>query len=75
MAKSETQKKDGIFKRIGNYFKSLKSEFKKIVWPTKRDIVRDTIVVLVLIAIVGAFIVVLDYAFAALLGLFYGNVS
>lgn len=74
MAKSEAvKKKNGIFKRIGGYFKSLRSETKKIVWPTKRDVVRDTLVVLVTIAIVGLFIVVLDYAFSTLLGLFLSN--
>lgn len=73
MAKSETKKKNGIFKRIGGYFKSLRSETKKVVWPTRKDVVRDTIVVLVTIALIGAVIVALDYAFTTLLGLFLGN--
>lgn len=70
MAKSET-KKPGFFKRIGNYFRELKSEIKKVVWPSKRDTFRNTLVVLISIVIVGVFVALLDLGFSALLGLLY----
>ena len=61
---AEKKKKRGFASRIVHYFKDLKGEFKKIVWPTKKQVVNNTIVVLVCMVIVGAFIWGLD----ALLG-------
>ena len=73
MAKAETKKKPNFFKRIIAYFKDLKSEIKKVVWPTKQATLRNTIVVLVTIGVLGLFIVLLDLGFTSLLGLLLGN--
>lgn len=42
------------------FFKGLKSEFKKIIWPDKKDVVKRTAVVTVVSIIVGLIIVVVD---------------
>ena len=73
MAKAETKKKPNFFNRIIAYFKDLKSEIKKVVWPTKQATLRNTIVVLVTIVVLGLFIVLLDLGFTSLLGLLLGN--
>lgn len=61
--KAKNPNKLGLFKRIGRFFKDLKSEFKKIVWPTKKQILNNTAVVLTVMLIVGVCIWVLDYGF------------
>ncbi len=43
-----------------NRFKSLKSEFKKITWPDRPTLIKQTIAVLVISIIVGALIVGVD---------------
>ncbi|MCR5608541.1 MAG: preprotein translocase subunit SecE [Lachnospiraceae bacterium] len=42
-------------------FSALKAEFKKIMWPTKDDVVKRSIAVLVSTTILGVVIALLDY--------------
>lgn len=48
------------------FFKGIKSELKKVVWPTKNQLINNTILVILLIAafsvIILGFDVVLDFA-------------
>ena len=40
--KDET--KPGFFKRIGKWFREMKSELKKVVWPTPKALVKNSAV-------------------------------
>lgn len=51
------------------FFKSVRSEFKKIVWPTKEELVNSTIVVLISLVVVSAFIKLIDELIRFLLNL------
>lgn len=66
-------KKPGKFsasvKNAGKFFRDVKSEIKKIVWPTPKSVFKNTGVVLAAIIISGIFISGLDSIFLALLGL------
>ena len=59
------EKKPGFFKRslerIKKFWKSYKSELKKIVWPGAKTVTKNTWVVLVCIVIVGILLWVFDY--------------
>lgn len=44
-------------------FKSLKSEFKKITWPDRKSLVKQTIAVIVITVILGLIIAGVDAAF------------
>ncbi len=66
---SETKGKVVLLKRIVLFFRDYKSEAKKIVWPTFRDVVKNTIVVLVICLIIGAFIWLWDFGLGQLLNL------
>ncbi len=57
------KKQNGIVK----YFKGVKSEFKKVTWPSFKQIVNNTGTVIAAVIVVGLFIFVLDYAFSAIL--------
>ncbi len=59
-------------KRIARFFREYKSEIKKIVWPGPRSVVKNTIVVLIMCLIVGAFIWLLDFGLGSLLDLILG---
>jgi preprotein translocase subunit SecE len=65
-SKKEKEKKS-IFKRIATWFKDLKKEFKKVVWPTKRTVFNNTLVVLCVVVIGSAVIGALDYGFLHLM--------
>ncbi len=49
--------------KIKHFFVGVKAEFRKIIWPTKDDIIKQTTAVVVVSAICCALIAVLDYAF------------
>ncbi len=70
-AKAKKEKKKG---RVKNAWKGFKSEVKKIVWPTWKQVLKGSGVVLVVVAACAIAIGVLDIAFsqgiAALIGLF-----
>ena len=49
--KKADKKKPGFFARIGKYFRDAKGEFKKIVWPSRKQIWNNVAVVLVMVVI------------------------
>lgn len=51
-----------MIKKIVDYIKKVKAEMEKVAWPTRKDLVNSTGVVLVLVAIVTVFLGVVDYA-------------
>ena len=38
--------KPGFFKRVSKWFREMKSELKKVVWPTVKQLVKNTLVAL-----------------------------
>ncbi len=59
--------KKTIFSRIGHFFRDYKSEVKKIVWPTFRDVLKNTGIVLVMCLLVGIIIWLLDWGLGSLI--------
>ncbi len=53
---SKDKEKKNIFQRIGLWFKDLRKEFKKVVWPDRKKVTNNTIVVL-LIIIIGSVVI------------------
>ncbi|MBQ6541309.1 MAG: preprotein translocase subunit SecE [Lachnospiraceae bacterium] len=68
--KSDKKKSDkpGLIERIKKFFKSLKTEFKKIVWPNRSQLVKQTIAVLLISLLLGAFIWLIDFGAKSLIG-------
>ncbi len=58
-------KKQNWFKRawgaICRYFRELRSELKKVVWSTPKQVLKSTLIVIACVLIVGAFIWVFDF--------------
>ena len=50
--------------KITKFFKDYKSEFKKIVWPSKEDTLRMSVVVIVAIVVASVAIFWLDLGFS-----------
>lgn len=61
-----------IPKRIIRFLREYKSEVKKIVWPGPRFVIKNTVVVLIMCLIVGAFIWLLDFGLGNLINLILG---
>ena len=73
-AVKKEEKKLGFFQRIGKWFRELKSELKKVVWPDGKTTAKNTGTVLLCSLIVGAAIWIFDavavLAVDTLIGLF-----
>ena len=52
-----------------SFFKQCKTEFKKIIWPDKKKVARQTVAVVVVSAILGGFIALVDLVVKTGLGL------
>lgn len=65
--------KKGGFKAIGakitRSFRDLKSEVQKIVWPSKKQVVNNTLIVIACVLVVGVFIWGFDAILSALVNL------
>ncbi len=64
MAKTEKAEKGS--KRQKHFWKDFKAELKKVIWPTRSQVVNNTIIVIAIVIIVTAIVFVLDLAFEAL---------
>ena len=58
-------KKENWFKRtwgkVRKYFRELRSELKKVSWPTPKQVVKNTLIVVACVLVVGAFIWLFDF--------------
>ena len=41
-AVKKEDKKPGLFKRIAKWFREMKSELKKVIWPTPKQLMKNT---------------------------------
>jgi len=57
-------KKPSIFSRIAAWFRSCKSEMKKVVWASWSSVRNNSLMVLICIIIVSAVIGLVDYLFS-----------
>ena len=58
--------KPGFFAKLGEgwkrFFKNLKGEIKKIVWPDFKTVIKNTGIVIAAVIVIGAFIWIIDFA-------------
>ena len=70
MSKSET--KVGLGARIGGFFRGVKTEFRKIIWPDRDTLLRQLVAVLSVAVIMGAIITVVDFGYQNLFDFLMG---
>ncbi len=58
-------------KKILDFFKSVRGEWFKIVWPSRDSVVRATITILVFSALAALFFFVTDSVLNAIVGLIF----
>ncbi len=58
--KPKKKSKKNPFKSIASFFKSVKSEGKKVVWAKPKEVLKNTIIVIVVCVIVGVAIYGVD---------------
>ena len=65
------KKKENPFKAIGakikKFFKDFKGEWKKVTWPSGKTVLNQSIVVIVIVAIVGVALLGVDTGLSAII--------
>ena len=60
MAKNESKNENKVKK---HFFKDFKAELKKVIWPTPKQLVNNTVAVVTIVLITAAIVFVLDAIF------------
>lgn len=60
MAKNESKNENKVKK---HFFKDFKAELKKVIWPTPKQLVNNTVAVVTIVLITAIIVFVLDVAF------------
>ena len=66
MAEKKAAKKPGFFSRLAKYFRDAKGEFKKIVWPSAKQVWNNVAVVLTMVLLFAVVTWGIDFVFAFL---------
>ncbi len=72
MATENTGKRPGLFARLGRFFSDVKGELKKVVWPSKKQVVNNTFIVMVVVAIAAVAIGGVDFLLSTAVNLLFG---
>jgi preprotein translocase subunit SecE len=57
--------------RLSLFYRQVIAELRKVIWPTRKELVTYTTVVIVFVLVVIAYVTVLDFGFSkAILGIF-----
>jgi len=62
----------GFAANVAKFFRDTKSELKKVVWPTKKDIKTNTITVIVVVLVAAVVLILLDLIFGGAIHLLIG---
>ena len=62
--------KPNVFTKMVNYFKEVKVELKKVVWPTFSKVKKNTLIVILYVLVIGVVIWALDAIFGLGLSFF-----
>jgi len=63
----------GIFTRIGRFVREVVAELRKVIWPTRKELVTYTAVVVVFVAVMLTVVGLLDLGFAKAVLWAFGN--
>ena len=64
---AETNKKENIFARIGRWFREMRSELKKVSWPTGKATMKNVVTVILCVLVVGVVIWLFDWLIHAVI--------
>ncbi len=64
-----TQQNTDFKTTVTTYFKGVKAEWGKVSWPTRNQVIAETVIVLLVVAFFTIVVYFMDINFKALLGL------
>ena len=68
------QEAPGLFARMGTFYRQVIAELRKVIWPTRRELITYTWVVIVFVVAMSLIVAALDFIFGqAVLRIFGGG--
>ncbi|MFC9325284.1 preprotein translocase subunit SecE [Kitasatospora sp. NPDC057015] len=64
--KSGKRAKKGVFARLALFYRQIIAELRKVVWPSRSDLINYTTVVVVFVVVIMGLVASLDFGFAKL---------
>ena len=58
-----------IFSAVGGFISETQAELKKVIWPSRKETMRLTVIVIAVSVAVTIFIMLLDYVFSKLVNI------
>lgn len=65
-------RRPGLWSRLTLFLRQMVAELRKVIWPTRRELITYTWVVIVFVAVVTAIVGVMDLLFTKLVLLVFG---
>ncbi|WP_341717665.1 preprotein translocase subunit SecE [Micromonospora sp. FIMYZ51] len=67
--------KVGLFGRVARFIREVVAELRKVIWPTRKELLTYTAVVIAFVTVMLTIVAVLDYGFAKGVLWVFGNPS
>jgi preprotein translocase subunit SecE len=69
----KSRSRGGGFGRIGRFIREVVAELRKVIWPTRKELVTYSVVVIVFVSIMMAIIAGYDVVFGWVVQFIFGN--
>ena len=68
------QKKDKLPQRAARFFREIRMELKKVIWPTREQLVNNTLIVFAACLLIGAVIWIADAGLGVIYSAVFGSI-
>jgi preprotein translocase subunit SecE len=75
MAQAKAAKQPNVFQRLSKYFKDVRAEVRRVVWPTRDEVANSSLVVIVMLLIMTGFVSICDGAAYGLIINVFGKIG
>jgi preprotein translocase subunit SecE len=58
-----------MFEKVKQFLKEVKTELKKVAWPTRKDTIASTSVVVILVIIIALYLGLVDFSLSRIIRL------
>jgi preprotein translocase subunit SecE len=63
------------FEGVKQFLREVKTELKKVTWPTRKDTLAGTAIVLVTVCLAAVFLFIVDYGLSTIIKWFLGGTA
>ena len=68
-----TEQKEKFSQRTGRFFKEISMEMKKVIWPTRQQLINNTLVVFAACLLIGVVVWIADFGLGLIFRAVFGQ--